>query len=307
MTDAAPPPAPTARAGLDPLFREAVAAIDAGDIAALERLVGSHPQLVRDRLDTPGPWLSDRADTALQGFFRRPYLMWFVAEDPVRNGRLPANIADVLRTLIAAATREAPRSLQEQLDYTLRLVAWSGVAHECGVQIALIDALVDAGASTKGTAGDALVNGHLDAAARLVERGDPLTLATAVCLGRTDDIPLVLRSATRDDRRNALVLAALNGRAEGLATLIGLGVSANARSTDIYSHATALHHAVCSGSLDAVRVLVEAGAETDARDSIHDGTPLDWAEHYLGERGADARAGDYAGIAAFLRDQGGRR
>lgn len=307
MTDAPPPPAMTAGEALDPLFRAAVAAIDAGDIAALERLLASHPRLVCDRLDAPGPWLSDRAGKALQGFFRRPYLMWFVAEDPVRNGRLPANIADVLRAIIAAATREAPRSLQEQLDYTLRLVAWSGVARACGVQIALIDVLVDAGASPQGTAGDALVNGHLAAAARLVERGDPLTLATAVCLGRTDDLPLVLRSATRDDRRNALVLAALNGLAEGLATLIGLGVSANARSTDIYSHATALHHAVASGSLDAVRVLVEAGAETDARDSVHDGTPLDWAEHYVGEHDTEARAGDYAAIAALLRDRGGRR
>jgi ankyrin repeat protein len=295
-----------AREAIDPQFREAVAAIDAGDVAALEQLLAADPRLARDRLDAPGTWLSDRIDKALKGFFRRPYLMWFVAEDPVRNGRLPANIADVTRTIIAAATREAPRSLQEQLDYTLRLVAWSGVARECGVQIALIDVLVDAGASPKGTATDALVNGHLAAAGHLVERGDPLTLATAVCLGRTDDIPLVLPNATRDDRRNALVLAALNGLPEALATLIDLGVSANARSTDIYSHATALHHAVASGSLEAVRVLVEAGAETDARDSVHDGTPLDWAEHYVDEPGTDARAGDYAGIAAFLRERGGR-
>lgn len=297
----------TAPEALDPRFREAVAAIDAGDVAALERLLAADPRLARDRLDAPGTWLSDRVGKALQGFFRRPYLMWFVAEDPVRNGRLPSNIADVTRTIIAAATREAPGSLQEQLDYTLRLVAWSGVARECGVQIALIDVLVDAGASPRGAATDALINRHLAAAARLVERGDPLTLATAVCLGRMDDVPRLARSATRDDRRAALVLAALNGQAEALATLIGLGVSANARSTEIYSHATALHHAVGSGSLDAVRVLVEAGAETDARDSVHDGTPLDWAEHYVGEPGTDARAEAYAGIAAFLRGQGGRR
>ena len=297
----------TAPDALDPRFREAVAAIDAGDVAALERLLAADPRLARERLDAPGAWLSDRVGKALTGFFRRPYLMWFVAEDPVRNGRLPSNIADVTRTIIAAVTREGPRSLQEQLDYALRLVAWSGVACECGVQIALIDVLVDAGASPTGTAADALVNRHLAAAARLVERGDPLTLATAVCLGRTDDLARVARSATRDDRRDALVLAALNGHAEALATLIGLGVSANARSAGIHSHATALHHAVGSGSLDAVRVLVEAGAETDARDSIHDGTPLDWAEHYVGEPGTEGRAQAYAGIAAFLREKGGRR
>ncbi len=31
---------------LDPLFREAVSAIDAGDVSALERLLAAHPSLV---------------------------------------------------------------------------------------------------------------------------------------------------------------------------------------------------------------------------------------------------------------------
>lgn len=292
---------------LDPLFRDAVAAIDAGDVATLERLLAAHPRLVRDRLDAPGPWLSEKVGHALQGFFRRPYLMWFVAEDPARNGRLPANIADVTRAIIRAAERDGLGSLRKQLDYTLLLVAWSGVAHESGVQIALIDVLVDAGASTRGTAGNALVNGNLAAAARLVERGDPLTLATALCLGRTEEIPRLAGSASKRDRQSAMVLAALNGQANALATLIDLGVSANARSTEIYSHATALHHAVCSGSPDAVRVLVEAGAELGARDAVHDGTPLGWAEHYQGEHAGGARAEAYAEIAAYLRERGGRR
>lgn len=43
--------------------------------------------------------------------------------------------------------------------------------------------------------------------------------------------------------------------------------------------ATALHHAVWSGSLDAVKVLVEAGADLIRRDTIYDGTPLWWAKY----------------------------
>jgi hypothetical protein len=35
----------------DPLFRQAVSAIDAGDVIALERLLTAHPRLVRERLD----------------------------------------------------------------------------------------------------------------------------------------------------------------------------------------------------------------------------------------------------------------
>src|SRR5438128_1084319 len=129
---------------LDSLVREAVSAIDAGDVATLERLLTAHPRLVRDRLESPGAWLRDKVGGALEGFFRHPYLLWFVAEDPARTGKLPGNIAQVTRTILHAAEREGVESLQEQLDYALRLVAWSGVARECKVQLDLIDVLVDA-------------------------------------------------------------------------------------------------------------------------------------------------------------------
>lgn len=289
---------------LDPLFREAVAAVDAGEVAALERLLAAHPRLASDRLDAPGSWLRDVVGRALDDFFARPYLLWFVAEDPVRNGRLPANIAEVARAIIRAAERGGGVSLREQLDVALRLVAWSWIARQCGVQIALIDALIDAGASPAGRAADALVNGNVDAAAHLIERGDALTMATAVCLGRMDEVPHLVREASPRKLRFALVLAALRGRAEGLAALVGLGVDVNAPSQDLYSHATPVHHAVCSGSLAAVRVLVEAGADLDARDTVHRATPLGWAEYYRRLRAGDARAAAYAEIAEYLRARG---
>jgi ankyrin repeat protein len=69
----------------------------------------------------------------------------------------------------------------------------------------------------------------------------------------------------------------------------------NAVSPDLYSHASPLHHAVHSGSVDAVRTLVEAGARLAARDSAHDATPLGWAEY---SRGTPA----YDEIAAYLRE-----
>jgi hypothetical protein len=72
---------------LNSLFREAVSAIDAGDVTTLERILAAHPRLVRDRLDSPGTWLRERVGGAFHGFFRQPYLLWFVAEDPVRNDR----------------------------------------------------------------------------------------------------------------------------------------------------------------------------------------------------------------------------
>ena len=276
---------------LDTEFQEAVAAIDAGDVSTLERLLSANPALVRQRLNSPR-----------EGFFRKPYLLWFVAEDPVRNGQLPANIAQITRAIIQAGRREALDTLQEQLDYALRLVAWSGVAAECGVQNDLIDVLVDAGASIDGVADNALVNGHVGAAAHLIDRGASMTLATALCLRRWDDARRLAGVASVADRKDAMVLAALNGNAQALRILIDTGVDLDSPSANIYAHATPLHHAVCSGSLDAVKVLVEAGANLEIRDRAEQATPRGWADYYVGEASSEERRQRYLQIAEYLRE-----
>jgi peptide-methionine (S)-S-oxide reductase len=140
---------------VDKLFRAAVSTIDAGEVETLERLIAEYPLLLSVRLESPGPWLRERVGPALDGFFARPFLLWFVAEDPVRNGRLPENIAEVVRVITRAARQQGLPTLQEQLDTTLRLVCWSGVAARFGVQLEMIDALVDAGASPARNANNA--------------------------------------------------------------------------------------------------------------------------------------------------------
>ena len=114
---------------LNALFQRAVAAIDAGDVDALERELANHPELVRDRLESPGDWLRDTVKGALDGFFKAPYLLWFVAEDPVRRGTLPTNIADVARVIVNAAVDRRVDSLQTQLDYALNLVRDAGARY----------------------------------------------------------------------------------------------------------------------------------------------------------------------------------
>lgn len=287
---------------LDPLFREAVSAIDAGDVSALERLLSAHPRLVRERLDSPGVWLRDKASNALDGFFRQPYLLWFVAEDPVRNDKLPRNIAQATRAIIQTAKREGVNTLQEQLDYALRLVAWSWVARKCEVQIELIDVLIDAGASPDGNPNNALVNGNFAAAEYLVQRGAKLTLATALCLERWDDITRLAPTASASEKQFGFILAALNGKAEALRRIIDLGIDLNRPSADLYSNATALHHAVCSGSLETVKLLVEVGAELGTKDRAWNATPLEWAEHYIREAKGDDAGKQYPEIAAYLRE-----
>ena len=281
----------------DDRFRRAVVAIDAGDVEQLERLLESDPSLVCERLETPGAWLRDTVGRALDEFFRAPYLLWFVAEDPVRNGVLPKNIADVALAIVLAARRECADRVQEQIDYALKLVSWSWIARECEVQIPLIDVLADAGARLENNPENALINSNVAAAEHLVRRGAPLTLATALCLRRWDDAEQLARTSMPRERQFALTLTALKGNAEAVRTLLALGVDFNNVSPDLYSHATPLHHAVSSGSLDAVAALVDAGADLGVRDTAYDGTPLGWAEYSRGKPGYDA-------IAAYLREKG---
>jgi peptide-methionine (S)-S-oxide reductase len=264
----------------NPLFREAVSAIDAGDVSALERLLATHPELVCDRLDYG------------EGYFRQPYLLWFVAENPIRQGRLPGNIVEITRTILQAAERQQVESWQEQLDYALELVASGRVARECGVQGELLDLLAEAGADPDRALVPALAHHELAAAERLLERGARLTLLAAVCTGRTDDVTRLLREASGEDRQAALAGAALYGQAPTLCLMIERGVDLQAYSpAGLHPHGTALHHAVAAGSLDAVQVLVAAGAGLDTRDRIHQGTPLDWADHLRQPE-----------IAAYLRE-----
>jgi hypothetical protein len=279
-------------------FERAVSMIDAGDVVGLRRTLEGDPDLAQRRLERPWRELQKQVGDALKSFFARPYLLWFTTEDAIRVGSLPSNIAEVAGVILDTA--RGSEGYQEQIDYGLRLAAWSGVAARCGVQISLIDRLCDEGAKTDGVSNDALVNGHFEAAERLVERGAELTLPTAVCLRRFEEAEGLAQKATDAQRQFALVLAALNGVAEGVERLLDWGADANLRSEDLYSHGTPLHHAVCSGSMETVRVLVERGADRNARDSAFGGTPLGWAEHYIEEKaGADAEP--YRVIAAYLR------
>jgi peptide-methionine (S)-S-oxide reductase len=271
-------------------------------VAALDRLLTEHPELTRERLTAPGQWLRDKIGNALDGFFKEPYLLWFVAEDVPVHGRLPKNIVEVTRVILRSA--QGTPGLQELLDSTLRLVCWSGVAQRDGVQIELIDTLLEAGASPHSGPNCALLNGHVAAAEHLISRGAQLTLASAVCLGRWDDARRLAGGANDAEKQFALVLAALNGKAEAVKWMVETGAEVNRPSADLYAHGTPLHHAVCSGSLATVQALVEAGGDPGKRDTAWNGTPLGWAEYYLSERKDDHSQTRYGEIAAYLRTRG---
>ncbi len=275
----------------DPLFREAVEAIDAGNITLLQNLLKENPQLVSKRLDVPA-----------EGYFSNPYLLWFIADNPIRHEKLPENIVDITRLVIQYAQQEAAETFVSQINYTLGLVDTGRIPKECGVQIELMDLLIDAGA-TPGSGHGALAHGNIEAARHLIERGGKLTLTTAICLDRVEDIMQLEKGASDSDRENALVAAAFYGKAEWIAFLIGKGVNVNAyldASGGFHYHATALHQAVYSGSLDSVKLLVEAGADLNAKDRIYDGTTLGWAQYMQTEEKDELMIKKYVAIETYL-------
>jgi hypothetical protein len=258
---------------MDELFTRAVSLIDAGNVPALNRLLDEHPHLVRER-----------TDFEKHAYFDRPYLLWFVAENPVRNGRLPANIAEVTQVLIDKGA--------EQLDYALALVCSGRVPREAGVQGALIDVLCGAGANPDNAVLAALAHQEREALERLLEHGAAMTLPLAVALGR--DVAERLASADAQEKQLALAVAAFYGNVRALEQLVGAGVDLGAYSPEgFHPHATPLHHAVFAGSLESVQVLVNAGAPLDVHDRIWQGTPLGWADFL-----------EHPEIAAYLRQHG---
>jgi len=275
----------------DPLFRKAVEAIDSGNISLLKKILQDNSQLVTKRLDVPE-----------EGYFQQPYLLWFVADNPIRHERLPSNIVEITRLLVDAVRQNASKSFHEQIDCALGLVATGRIPKECGVQIELMDILLDAGARP-GNGHGALAHGNPKAAQRLIERGGKLTLTTAIGLDRKEDIERLSRQATAEDKQIALIASAYFGNPGMIRYLIDLGVDVNAYidpSSGFHSHATALHQAVYSGSLDSVKLLVEAGANLNLEDRIYDGTPLRWAQYLQKEEKVESQKEKYSQIEKFL-------
>jgi len=281
----------------DPVFRDAVEAIDSGNLSSLENLLKANPHLINQRLDFP-----------TDGYFKHPYLLWFVAENPIRHEKLPSNIIAVTKMLIDEARKNAPDSFQHQINYTLGLVATGRIARESGVQNEWIDLLIDNGAIPENGIG-ALAHGNTDAARHLINRGGKLTLATAVGLDMQDEIQKLSKEVTKSDLQLALMMAAFYGKSKMIAFLVSLGADVNIyldRFSGFHSHASALHQAVFSSSLESVKILVDAGADLNAKDRIYDGTPLDWAVYMQKEEPDEMKKKKYAAIEGYLSSKSNR-
>jgi hypothetical protein len=247
----------------DPIFRRAVNLLDAGDLEGLRAHLTAHPHLPHQRVIFEGG-----------NYFQNPSLLEFVAENPIRRGKMPENIVEVVKVILDAGAKGE----QAMLNATLALVCSGCVPRECGVQIALIDLLCDHGADPNLGMPDAL--GEVEAVHALLRRGARVDLTVAAALGRVDEVRVLLPTSSPEARHGALALSAQFGHTEVLRLLLDAGEDPSRYNPPgFHAHSTPLHQAALAGHGETVRLLVERGARLDLKDTMWQGTPAGWATY----------------------------
>jgi ankyrin repeat protein len=251
----------------DPSFRAAVEAIHAGDVAALAARLDAEPRLLRERIVEPEVYRRARRFD----YFLDPKLFWFVANNPTRVERVAPNIAEVAQVMIDRGVDQA------DLDYALGLTMTSSTAREQGVQRPLMRVLLAAGAKPDR---EAIVvsaaHRELDAVRALLESGLAMSAPVAAALGADDLLPALLASADREDVQASFGLAVINGRIGAARLALDAGADVDAY-LPTHSHSTALHQAANDDNVALIELLLARGARRDVRDTLWDGTALDWA------------------------------
>jgi ankyrin repeat protein len=207
--------------------------------------------------------------------------------------------------LRAGAEPDALADLYGGRCTTMSLLVSSCHPANAGVQAALVDVLVDFGASVEENGEGnwrsplmtALVFGYRDAAETLVRRGARVGhIAAAAGLGLLEEVRRMLPGANAADRHRALAMAAQLGHANVVGLLLDAGEDPNCYNPEgHHKHSTPLHQAALAGHEAVVRLLVERGARLDIQDTIYHGTPLGWAMH-----------GGRKDIEKYLREQGAK-
>jgi hypothetical protein len=261
-------------------FESAVEAAVNGDLAALEDALRRDPDLIRAR--------SSRV-CCFDPPVHRATLLHYVAANGVEAYRqkTPPNAVEIARALLLAGAE--PDALADMYGVectTMSMLVSSSHPAEAGLQVPLVELLLDFGAAIEGRGTrkwggplfTALAFGMRHAANALAKRGARIDLPAAAGLGLVGDASRLFPSADAEARHRALSLAAQQGHAEIVRLLLDAGEDPNRYNPESnHAHCTPLHQAVLGGHETVVRLLVERGARLDIRDTIWHGTPLGWA------------------------------
>ncbi len=248
-------------------FERAADAIVTGDRATLEKLLRENPELIRTH--------STRQHQAT--------LLHYVSANGVEGYRqkTPKNIMQIVGLLLRAGAEVNAVADVYGGSTTLGLVATSVHPERAGVQNALLQLLLDQGATvdgavapgyTKGLIVDAcLANGRGPAAEFLSTRGARLDLEGAAGVGRLDVVKAFFdatstlnANATRAQVERGFLWACEFGRNEVVEFLLQRGVPLQ---TQADTGQTALHWAVSGGQLETIKLLLQRGASLEAKNA----------------------------------------
>jgi ankyrin repeat protein len=250
-------------------FELAADAIIAGDAATLQSLLGTNPELIRAR--------SARVHQAT--------LLHYIGANGVENYRqkTPQNAVAITEILLNAGAEVDALADTYGKGTTLGLVATSNHPWRAGVQIKLMETLLDHGAAVDGVPGSwnplisALHNGRPEAAEFLAQRGARLDLEGAAGVGRLDLVEgyfdengNLQANATKAQMETGFLWACGYGRNNVVNFLLKKGVDLHAHDA---SGLTGLHRAVIGGRLDIIKLLLERGAPLEVI-NVYGGTAL---------------------------------
>jgi len=275
-------------------YEAAADAIVCGDVMAVRQILQDDPDLVRAR--------SMREHDAT--------LLHYVSANGVEGYRQksPQNAAEIARVLLdAGAEVDAEANVYGGGSTALGLVATSSPPRDAGVQLHVIDVLLEYGArmDRPGSAGNGsalirgcLANGCPEAAQHLIARGAPLDFVGAAGTGQVDalrtfftDRGVLKDVVTPAEITEGLAMAAGYGRLDAVSLLLDTGISVD-RELQLYGQGhTALHIASYHAHADIVRSLLRRGARVDVQDKTWGTPPLAWA--LTGLKDAQAREARY--------------
>jgi ankyrin repeat protein len=284
-------------------FELAADAIVNGDVATLMRLLRENPGLIRER--------STRE--------HRATLLHCVSANGIEDFRqkTPKNAVEVAKILLSAGAEVEAVAECYGGSKTLDLVATSIHPARAGVQIELLQVLLDAGAAIEGFPRKSVVNGCLangrpEAAEFLAKRGARLDLEGAAGLGWLDLVMGFFNedgglkaNATRAQMESGFLWACEFGRDKVIEFLLNKGVDVATEAQGM----TGLHLAIVGGHFGAIKLLLERRAPLELRNS-YGGTALGcamWAVNHSDPvyRWPTPKA-DWAAIVQMLIASGAR-